>query len=130
MALRKIGRFFLETFIWNDQDHLLQAVTDGNAHQVQRLLNTGKNLDLGARYSDGFTPLMAIEHGHLGVAEFLPDSGANVDARNSEGETALHCAVRIGSDTGAVTGFTALLAASYNNQEELALGLREEQLYP
>lgn len=196
MALRKIGRFFLETFIWNDQDHFLQAVTDGNAYQVQRLLNTGKNVDLEARYSDGFTPLMAaIEHGHLGVAELLLDSGANVDARNNEGETALHCAVRtenpgavqlllsygakptardqsgatphvwaallgaedifailgpvmaeseshlefltaaatgrlqtlermlqdgVGPDTGAVTGFTALLAASYNNQEEAA----------
>jgi len=196
MALRKIGRLLFKIFFWKDQDYFLKAVCDGNAYQVQRLLKTGKNVDLEARYSDGFTPLMAaVERGHVGVAELLLDSGANVDARNNESETALHCAVRtenpgaaqlllnfgakstardqngatshvwaallgaedifailgpspaeseqhlglllaaatgrlrdledmlnrgVDPNCGVATGFTALLAASYNNQEQIA----------
>lgn len=94
MSLKKIGRFLFEAATWKDEDYFLQAVIDGDAHQVQHLLKTGKNVDREARYSDGFTPLMAaINHGHLGVAEILLEHGAKVDARNNEGRTALYCAL-------------------------------------
>src|ERR687896_1311853 len=95
MKLKELGRFLLEAATWKDEDYFLQAVADGDAAQVQRLLKTGKNVDPEARYSDGYTPLMvAVANGHLGVAEILLERGAKVNARNNNGETALHRAIR------------------------------------
>ncbi len=134
MSFKKIGRFLFEAATWNDEDYFLQAVKNGDAYQVQRLLKAGKNVDLETRYSDGFTPLMAaVKNGHLGVAEILLEHGAKVDARDNKGETALHgaimtrnpAAVQVLLSCGANTtirdrhGITSHLLAAFLGSEDI-----------
>ncbi|NJL28199.1 MAG: ankyrin repeat domain-containing protein [Thermoanaerobaculia bacterium] len=74
MSFKKIGIEILNALTWKDEDYFLDGVVRGDIVAVQPLV--AKGVDLEARYSDGFTPLMAaISHGHLGIAQLLLDKG-------------------------------------------------------
>lgn len=94
----------------------------------------------------GWTPLhYACTNGHLQVAEFLLDKGAQVNALSDSDTTPLMMAVRTGNiqlvrlllDRGADLqirnhqGFSAIDVADLFNQEEISKGLRSrwEKLY-
>jgi len=56
-----------------------------------------QNIPVDFRFADGSTPLIvAAETGRVNVAEFLVDSGANLNARNDHNYTALHWAAFYG----------------------------------
>lgn len=60
--------------------------------EAARLLIERK-ADVNATLTDGFTPLM-VAQGTTNILELLLESGAKVDAQNTNGDTALHCMVR------------------------------------
>ncbi|MGI4791245.1 MAG: ankyrin repeat domain-containing protein [Janthinobacterium lividum] len=71
---------------------LHEAVRLGDVKEVERLLDTGVEVDaVMVEHEDGETPLMwaAGSSGHLSVAHLLLERGANVNAQNSGGWTAL-----------------------------------------
>ena len=71
------------------------AAYQGDVSAVVQLLDRGVDVNSRARGLDGsdvnFTPLIAAsENGHLEVAEALIARGADVNARSTDGQTALH----------------------------------------
>ena len=69
---------------------LFQAIRDGDPTAVQELLKGGAGLHLQSRNESGDTPLMAAAlHADAGVLELLLKSGAEVNATNQAGVTAL-----------------------------------------
>ncbi len=69
-----------------------QAAADGNLVALSGLLIPSS---VQARNELGLTPLqIAIQRGQFGAAALLLDNGAEVDARDPEGNTALHLAIR------------------------------------
>lgn len=76
---------------WYEKEKLHFAANEGNLDEVKKLLNSG--YDVNAFDDDmSFTPLhYAIENEHYKVAEFLLESGANINAYKEEkiGETPL-----------------------------------------
>jgi len=74
---------------WDEE--LFEAVWDGNAAKVSKLLRRGANPN--ARSEHGFTPLhFATAMGHADVARLLLEHGANVNAKSKDGWTPLHLA--------------------------------------
>ena len=72
-------------------EELFEAVWDGNAAKVSKLLRRGANPN--ARSEHGFTPLhFATAMGHADVARLLLEHGANVNAKSKDGWTPLHLA--------------------------------------
>ena len=68
----------------------LEAVESGNVDAVNKLIEEGLNINVSR---DGTTPLMlAASKGRLEIAEAIIQAGANVNARNDAGWTALHMA--------------------------------------
>lgn len=65
-----------------------QAVINGDISRIDQLLKEGNSIE--GLSSDELTPLMwAAKRGQLKSAQFLIDKGANIDARNKIGHTAL-----------------------------------------
>ncbi|MFH1643760.1 MAG: ankyrin repeat domain-containing protein [bacterium] len=71
---------------------LRYAVATGDIKTVNKLLNEATN-------NDPTTLLhLASKKGQFEVAQILIENGANVNAKNIDGETPLHIAVRIGDE--------------------------------
>ncbi|CAI0381065.1 unnamed protein product [Linum tenue] len=84
---------------------LHRAAVRGELGLVQDLIGQG-GTDVNAADGDGYTPLMlAAREGHGKVCRVLISAGAEVDARNARGETALILARR--SNIGGGGGETA-----------------------
>ena len=74
---------------------LTDAIMQGNAEEVQRLLAAGTEVDVRDNY--GNTALHdAAFSGHLAIVTLLLEAGADVNVRNEQGETALHKVVSTG----------------------------------
>lgn len=66
-----------------------EAAAGGNIAVLIALTESTNQLE--ARNELGLTPFqIAVQNGHLGAAAFLADKGANVNARDPDGNTALH----------------------------------------
>ena len=104
---------------------LLNAVTRNNLTEVKNLLASGASIETRTRHNE--TPLMlAVEYGYGGdeVTNYLIEKGADLNAVNSEGNTALMLA--IGRNNGkAVTQLLAHGASidSLNKDRQSALHL-------
>jgi len=81
-----------------DPDMVLLAWSAaGRADQIQKLLDENKEVDIGVRDDNGWTPLMhAVRGGHQKTVEVLLEHGANVHSENNLGGTALHIAAEQG----------------------------------
>jgi ankyrin repeat protein len=67
---------------------LHQAAAEGNLIALAAFVDA---TNLEARNELGLTPLhLALQHGHLGAAALLVDKGADVNARDPDGNTLLH----------------------------------------
>jgi len=108
------------------QDRLYSAIRANDLRQIKTLLDEG--ISAKAEGPDGITPLMvAAETGSLDAMKMLIDRGADVNARNTYGSTALMWSVtdlkkvRLLLDHGADvnvaarSGRTALIIASFAN---------------
>src|SRR5262245_25539649 len=108
------------------QDRLYSAIRANDLRQIKTLLDEG--ISAKAEGPDGITPLMvAAETGSLDAMKMLIDRGADVNARNTYGSTALMWSVtdlkkfRLLLDHGADVnvaarrGRTALIIASFAN---------------
>lgn len=72
---------------------LHNAVADGNAVKVRRIISDGANVN--ATNTSGGTPLhSAAWHGHTEIANALIKAGANVFARTNDGHTPLDLAIQ------------------------------------
>ena len=77
------------TFYKSPEDHLIEAARDGSTEKVLALLEKGVDIDAGGDYS-AMTPLMwAVNNRHPDVMELLLARGANLEARDSCGWTAI-----------------------------------------
>ena len=82
---------------------LIRAISSGNVQQVQRLIQSGVNVNIATL--SGKTPLMlAAFTGYADIVQLLINAGAETQARDREGNTALSIAERKG-----YTRITALL---------------------
>ena len=123
---------------------LHQACVDGNINIVQHLLDNEAAIDIVDAM--GSTPLLyAVAYGRTPLVHYLLARGADVNASNDEGMTALHAlvlrqemaTVRFllsleGLDVNKQTamGFTALMQACMDGRRDLAellLGVEEEK---
>jgi ankyrin repeat protein len=108
------------------QDRFYSAIRANDLRQIKALLDEG--VSASAEGPDGITPLMvAAETGSLDAMKMLIDRGADVNARNTYGSTALMWSVtdlkkvRLLLDHGADvnvaarSGRTALIIASFAN---------------
>ena len=69
---------------------LMWASDKGHFEIVKYLV---KGADINAKQNNGFTALMlASQSGHFEIVKFLVENGANVNARNEVGRTALYLA--------------------------------------
>lgn len=77
---------------------LIQAARTGDLDETIRLVSTGADVnEIGPQYN--LTPLhLACLHGHLEVAQFLLDNGANPDAQDNWQCTPLHNAAGAGHE--------------------------------
>jgi ankyrin repeat protein len=80
------------------EKHALFAAAEGNdLEQVKVLLQKGSPINEVNKTDFGFTPLIvAIYHDNEGVANFLIDSGADVNIPSTDGATPLMWATRLG----------------------------------
>jgi TonB family protein len=103
-----------------DPDMLLLAWSAaGRDDAVRRLLEENKEVDIGVRDDDGWTPLMhAVRGGHEKTVEVLLEHGANVHSESNDGGTALHVAAEYGRTAIA----EALLEAGADYEAQDALG--------
>ena len=107
---------------------LMAAAFSGDLRTAEELVGHGANVNTASKY--GVTPLMETAGRHLPVMQFLIRDGANVNAKNALGETALILATRAncgeavalllkaGADPNAraSSGETALSTTSCNGQ--------------
>ena len=78
------------------EDDLWQAAKRGDVAALERFAAQGASLD-APEPGSSTTPLAwAALHGHVGAAAWLLDNGAEVNALNADGSTALHSAAFMG----------------------------------
>lgn len=74
-------------------DLLYDAAVNGDFNLVKQIVK-GHPDSIDQGDEDGFTPLHGVaEEGHLEMAQYLIDHGANVNALSNDGKTALDLAV-------------------------------------
>ena len=103
---------------------------DGNAENVQKLINDGADIEIKDR-ENGSTPLLwACQNGHTNVVKILLRQGVNVKAASFVKKTALHFAAQSGQvdlveilikeglkvDSKDKNGVTSLFQACYKGQ--------------
>ncbi|KJV85655.1 ankyrin repeat family protein, partial [Orientia tsutsugamushi str. UT76] len=72
---------------------LHSAIQDGDIKKVKQLINKDSTL-VNSKYKNGTTALsVALKYKNLPIAELLLSNGANVNAKNNDGHTALHLVV-------------------------------------
>lgn len=77
----------------NDSEVLIQALRNGYAAQVKSILNDHPDW-INADLSGGFPPLvLAAYYNHLDLVDLLLDMGADIDAADASGNSALMGAV-------------------------------------
>jgi hypothetical protein len=75
------------------RDALARAISRGNLAETKKLLGKNSRRINDRRPEGGSTPLStAALHGHLDIAKYLIERGANVSATNNDGNTPLHVA--------------------------------------
>ncbi|MDN7245557.1 ankyrin repeat domain-containing protein [Planococcus shenhongbingii] len=93
------------------QTPLYQAAADGNSELVEYLLDNGADIDLSG---DGVTPLIIascyFDSNQLETVKLLVERGADIHAKDNEGQTALFYAEEYGIDD--VTSFLKEQGAS------------------
>ncbi len=141
------GHFSCRTFAGKDRE-LCVAVSDNEPDQVKRLLASGANIDARSRgsHTDGMTMLiLAVWHrwGRESV-QLLIDAGADVNARDERGNTALIYAaearpainlavtemlVKAGADVNikGEDGMTALMYAAMHDDPRVVKRLLDAQ---
>lgn len=68
-------------------------VKNGDLAKVNQLIKNGIDVNM-LDLKNGYTALhYAAEYGHLTIAELLLANGADVHAKNNQGQTPLHCAI-------------------------------------
>lgn len=81
------------------QTSLYQAAADGNRELVEYLLDNGADIDLSG---DGMTPLIIascyFDSNQLETVKLLVERGADIHAKDNEGQTALFYAEEYGID--------------------------------
>ena len=76
---------------------LYQSVLDNNIARTKNLIGQKASLEEGNNYS-GFTPLIsAAVSNHIEQARLLIAAGANVNAKDKEGDSVLECAIATGN---------------------------------
>ena len=121
-------------------EELYEAVLHEEFENIDRLLKAG--VDVNIRFEDGYTPLVvAAVVGHLEIALFLIEKGANVNVRNLEsGKSLLEMAAWEGNmkmasvllDNGAnvnsrnKVGLTPLMTAALNGHTKMVVKLLEK----
>lgn len=74
---------------------LIKAISSGNVQHVQRLIQSGVNVNVATL--SGKTPLMlAAFTGYADIVQLLINAGAEIDARDRDGNTAMSIAERKG----------------------------------
>ncbi|QDV44569.1 Ankyrin repeats (3 copies) [Stieleria neptunia] len=74
------------------QNQLAEAIGRGNLRRVRGLVSRGAATDAVDRESGSYALATAALYGHAEIAEYLIEAGADVDAKNRDGNTALHIA--------------------------------------
>jgi uncharacterized protein len=75
---------------------LLYACREGHTETVKALVESGAKIDLNELSADKFTPLvMAITNGHLTLAKYLLDHGADPNPATISGLTALYAVIDV-----------------------------------
>ena len=135
-------------------EELFNAAKTGNADEVRRLLAEGADPDLQNLWwnektqrsvTDMPTAMMAAVQGrHVEAVRALIEGGANLDARNLNGKSALDYAVTAGNsetiimlleagaafDTQNIKGFSPLMDAAYGGHSEAVRLLLEKGANP
>lgn len=80
--------------IYGKYKELQKAVVSGKCEKVKNLLNTNKELDINAIYSTSCATLLHIAacKNDVTMCNLLIDRGADINAKNDNGETPLHLA--------------------------------------
>jgi len=130
MVLKKFGEYVTESVNLNNR--LFVAAHEGDTDKVRELLDMGADKEAVSEVL-GETPLIwCCANGHAETAELLLNSGANREARNSDGMTSLIIAsmkgyteivkllLEYGADKEAKNngGWTPLIWASINGKTE------------
>jgi serine/threonine-protein phosphatase 6 regulatory ankyrin repeat subunit B len=116
------------------EHRLLRAARNGYTGDIKKLLDQG--VDIEARNpSDGWSPVFwAAVRDNAPAVKLLASRGANIEARDRKGLTALMCAARWGHSEGVVAlldaganieavdgnGWSALMWAAFKGQSEMA----------
>ena len=76
----------------NNEHLLAEAAYSNNLTEVERLLELGADINLASNEDDNAPIIAAAQKGHIELVQYLIDEGADVNRRNSIGESALYVA--------------------------------------
>ena len=130
----RIAAVILVTLAWNGiafGGEIHDAADKGDLEKVKALLKSNPNLASSIDVGSGKTPLhYAARSGHKEVVELLLANGANVNAEDEYGDTALYCAANGNKNLVALllskgakvnikdrAGFTPLDSAAFGNKD-------------
>ena len=88
------------------------AALEGDVAEVKRLIAAGADLNATETVYGGERPLHWAVHGGSGVVRALIVAGANLEARNDQGQTALHEALLVNDDANSAALLALLVAGA------------------
>ncbi|KAL4442267.1 hypothetical protein ABPG74_005608 [Tetrahymena malaccensis] len=75
----------------SQKDQVFEAIKENNIHEIEDLLNQYHTLSLESKDEEGNTfIIIAAQVGSKEIVEYLFQKGADINASNNEGDTALH----------------------------------------